>query len=154
MMTRGWVAFLFWAVVISGCDRGSAGLATLDGGSIDTTGKILLVNYWAEWCKPCREEIPELNRFDREHENVLVLGVNYDAPAPERSRAQAQELGIEFPVLASDPSATWGRQRPEVLPTTLVIDSDGRWVTTLVGPQTEEDLQRAVASLSSAGEAD
>ncbi|MFI2810478.1 MULTISPECIES: TlpA disulfide reductase family protein [Microbulbifer] len=138
------------AAAISGCDRDDReqALATIDGESVDTGGKVLLVNYWAEWCAPCREEIPELNRFDRAHDNVLVLGVNYDAPPAEQAREQAGKLGIEFPVLATDPAATWGQQRPSVLPSTLVIGSDGRWVTTLVGPQTEADLGRAVDNLA------
>lgn len=109
---------------------------------------MLLVNYWAEWCAPCREEIPELNRFAREAEGILVLGVNYDQPPAETTHAQMEKLGIEFPVLSTDPAARWGRPRPTVLPSTFVIGADGHWRATLVGPQTEESLRAAVASLS------
>lgn len=112
-------------------------------------GRILVVNYWAEWCKPCREEIPELNHFAAElADTVLVLGVNYDLPPAAENRAQMEKLDIRFPVLAEDPAARWNQPRPEVLPSTLVIDGSGRWRATLVGPQTEESLRQAVRQIT------
>jgi thiol-disulfide isomerase/thioredoxin len=119
-------------------------LSDLDGQPIDPAGKVLLVNYWAEWCKPCREEIPELNQIARGAHDVVVVGVNFDLPEPRENRAQAQKMGIEFPQLAAEPIERWGRQRPAVLPTTFVIGADGRWRETLYGPQTVEKLVAAV----------
>jgi thiol-disulfide isomerase/thioredoxin len=143
-----WAACLWLAAAISGCER-SAQFADIDGAAIDPGGRILLINYWAEWCKPCREEIPELNQFAREQaQRVLVLGVHYDQLPAEQIREQMAGLGIEFPVLASDPAALWDQPRPQVLPSTLVIDGSGRWRATLVGPQTEESLRLAVRELS------
>ncbi|AOS98583.1 Thiol-disulfide oxidoreductase ResA [Microbulbifer aggregans] len=111
---------------------------------METSGKTLLINYWAEWCKPCREEIPELNAIAAEHDDILVLGVNYDALPAEEIAAQAEKLGIEFPVLADDPATLWQRPRPQVLPSTFVIGPDNRWKATLVGPQTAASLVSAL----------
>ncbi|GAA5523768.1 thiol-disulfide oxidoreductase ResA [Microbulbifer aestuariivivens] len=107
-------------------------------------GKTLLINYWAEWCKPCRKEIPELNALAAEYDDVLVLGVNYDALPAAEIAAQARRLGIEFPVISDDPAGLWQRPRPQVLPSTFVIGPDNRWRATLVGPQTVETLASAL----------
>jgi len=140
-----WAAWLWLAVAAtSGCEH-RGGLATIDGERLDPTGKVLLVNYWAEWCKPCREEIPELNHFARTHDQVLVVGVNYDRPPAGMLAKLGKKMGIEFPLLADDPAARWKQKRPEVLPTTFVIDAAGQWREALVGPQTEDSLAEAVA---------
>lgn len=129
---------------ISGCDGSAGQLTGVDGEAIEPAGRLLLVNYWAEWCKPCREEIPEFNEFVRNNDGVLVIGVNYDPLPVEKLKAQAEKMGIEFPVLAAEPADRWGQPRPVVLPTTFVIGADGRWRATLVGPQTAESLEAAV----------
>ncbi|SDZ89898.1 TlpA family protein disulfide reductase [Microbulbifer marinus] len=138
------VACLWLAAAISACSDGAGELATIDGESIEPSGKVLLVNYWAEWCKPCREEIPELNHLAGGDAGVQVVGVNYDQLPAATIAAQAAKLGIEFPVLAAEPAGRWGQPRPEVLPTTFIIGADGEWRQTLVGPQTEESLRAAL----------
>ena len=145
------LACLLLVAATSACDRDASRLETIGGGAVVTEGKVLLVNYWAEWCKPCREEIPELNHFAGEAGDVQVVGVNYDQLPPETIVVQAQKLGIEFPLLLEDPAARWGQARPSVLPSTFIIGTDGRWRATLVGPQTLEDLRAAVAVLDGAG---
>lgn len=106
-------------------------------------GQWVVINYWARWCKPCIEEIPELNALDRAYDGITVLGVNYDGAKGEELKAQATELGVAFALLEQDPAAELGVRRPVVLPTTLVVDPDGRHHTTLVGPQTAASLVRA-----------
>ena len=105
----------------------------------------LLINYWAQWCKPCIEEIPELNEFAREHTgDVIVYGVNYDQASGEQLLAQAAELNIEFPLLATDPAPALGYARPMVLPTTILVSPDGVIHARLLGPQTRDSLLRAM----------
>lgn len=142
-----WVTCLWFAAVISGCDGGAGQLAIVDGEALNPDGRVLLVNYWAEWCKPCREEIPELNRFAHDTDGVLVVGVNFDQPPPEENLRQAQKMGIEFPVLAAEPPGRWEQPPPQVLPITFVVDGKGRWRATLVGPQTMETLEAAVSQI-------
>jgi thiol-disulfide isomerase/thioredoxin len=108
-------------------------------------GQWVLVNYWARWCKPCIEEIPELNQLDASREDVTVLGVNFDGVQGEELAQQESELGVAFTTLAKDPAADIGVPRPVVLPTTLVLNPAGEVVATLLGPQTLESLSEAIA---------
>lgn len=103
------------------------------------TGQWRIVNYWAIWCVPCREEIPELNAINRETE-LTVFAVNYDGQQGEALRAQADELGIAFALLEQDPGPGLGIERPRVLPTTLLVSPNGEVTDTLAGPQTRETL--------------
>ena len=105
-------------------------------------GQWVVINYWAIWCKPCIQEIPELNKL-AEMPQVTVLGVNYDGISGEELDQQLQKLGVTFPTLKTDPAAQLGLARPVVLPTSLVLDPQGQLSDTLVGPQTLETLATA-----------
>ena len=127
-------------LALAGCGERRGPLAPME----DHLGDWVLINYWAEWCKPCIREVPELNSLDEE-KNITVLGVNYDGATGEALAGQIEALDIAFAQLPADPAAELGIDRPQVLPTTVVIDPDGRRVATLVGPQTAESLRKAMA---------
>ena len=120
----------------------------------DTTGKgyrfaemqgnTVVINYWAVWCAPCIKEIPELAALGDNHDDIMVFGVNYDFPDAETMAQQISELEITFPVFARDPHTDFGIEKPEVLPTTLIIDPGGVLQHVLVGPQTEASLLSAI----------
>ncbi len=114
-------------------------------------GHWTVINYWAEWCKPCIKEIPELNELAREYPDLAVVGVNFDGAVDEELANQISQLGIAFPVLAEDPAARLGIPRPAVLPTTLILDPQGKLAHTLVGPQTLESLVQAVGQSTDGG---
>ena len=133
MAQRRFYGLLILPILLLGCSEEP----TLAG-----SGSWRVVNYWAIWCTPCREEIPELNRL-AEQEYITVLGVNFDAKQGESLITDSMELGIEFPTI-DDPSDVLGIARPDKLPTTLVIDPDDNIVSTLVGPQTEESLAKII----------
>ena len=96
-----------------------------------------VINYWAIWCKPCREEIPELNQLNQ-IENVVVLGVNFDGKVGEALVSDA--VISELPLTSLMTRAYLNITRPSVLPTTLVLSPEGTLVATLVGPQTAESI--------------
>ncbi len=129
----------FLSLAACGGERDENGPPTLDG----LKGQWVVINYWARWCKPCIEEIPELNELDHDFDTITVLGVNYDGATGEDLKAQATELGVAFKLLEHDPSAELGVRRPVVLPTTLIVAPDGTLKTTLVGPQTVDTLVAA-----------
>jgi thiol-disulfide isomerase/thioredoxin len=109
----------------------------------NSSGTWRVINYWAQWCKPCIKEIPELNELAHKHPEITVLGVNYDGATGEQLAQQVAELGITFTNLATDPAAELGMERPRVLPTTVILTPTGELSTTLVGPQTLASLLRA-----------
>ncbi|MFN8164071.1 MAG: TlpA disulfide reductase family protein [Solirubrobacterales bacterium] len=110
-------------------------------------GKPALINFWASWCDPCREEAPEIERLARSlHGTATVVGVDY-TDEEASARAFLRRYGVTYPVL-SDPNGTFGaRYGFSGLPTTVVLDSRGRIVQTLRGPQTVADLRQALASV-------
>ena len=120
-------------------------LASLDKSAYQ--GRWVVINYWAKWCKPCIKEIPELNALDRKYPQVAVLGVNFDEARGEELLTQIDSLGIEFPVILQEPSAVLGTQLPKVLPTTLILDPDGKLVATMVGPQDLASLALATGQV-------
>jgi thiol-disulfide isomerase/thioredoxin len=106
-------------------------------------GQWVVINYWAQWCKPCIEEIPHLNTLDRDYAQVTVLGVNYDGASGADLEQQRQQLGVAFASLDADPAEQLGKPRPVVLPTTFIVNPDGELVEELIGPQTLESLALA-----------
>lgn len=120
-------------------------LACSDGGEPAATpgrdGRWLVINYWAVWCAPCREEIPELNRLASEQAaRVAVLGVEFDGKTGPALAAARSTLGIAF--ASADPALleALALARPMVLPTTYVVDPAGVLRHTLQGPQTYSSL--------------
>lgn len=122
-------------LTLSGCNPAS---------EMPGEGTWRVINYWAIWCTPCREEIPELNALNQ-LEDVTVLGVNFDGKTGAELTHHRQQLGIEFASLGLDPMAFFGTPKPQVLPTTLLVNPSGVLVATLVGPQTGKTLTAALA---------
>lgn len=108
-------------------------------------GQWRVVNIWARWCKPCWQEMPELNQFYALQglSGIKVLGYNFDQLQQEELKHLKIEMNIQFPVLVSWPEV-W--QFPDVtgLPATLLISPDNRLVKVLWGPQTVSSLNAEV----------
>ena len=112
----------------------------------DLRGSPALINFWASWCDPCRQEAPELERLSRSMPSgARLVGVDY-TDREDSAREFIREYHWTFPIL-SDPNGVFGaRFSFSGLPTTVAIDARGRIVETLRGPQTENDLRRAIAA--------
>ena len=112
-------------------------------------GRWLVINYWAEWCGPCRKEVPELNRLAEElaARPVQVLGVNFDALQGDELRRVAEALGIRYINLASDPAARLRLEPSPVLPVTWLVDPQGRVRERLAGEQTAVGVKAKLAAL-------
>ncbi|MBX3507311.1 MAG: TlpA family protein disulfide reductase [Parvibaculum sp.] len=103
----------------------------------DFRGKLVLLNLWATWCAPCREEMPELDRLEAElgGEAFKVLALSVDSTGPEVPAAFLEQIGIEHLALYHDPSAkanfTLGAFG---LPTTILISPEGLEIGRMAGP--------------------
>jgi thiol-disulfide isomerase/thioredoxin len=114
----------------------------------DWRGKWVVINYWAEWCAPCRQEIPELNGLwaNRDPNRLVVVGVNFDGVDGEDLVALVAKMQIAYPVIVGAPGEHWGYPTPSVLPTSVLIGPDGAVAATLVGPQSRASLEAAMSA--------
>ena len=130
-------------------------METLDGRSIsmaDQRGKVVLVNFWATWCGPCREEIPFLVRLaERYPDHLTVIGVSEDHGSTDGVAAFAGQYGVNYPIVMSTPEIKRAFPGVFALPTSFVIDPEGRIVESHVGlisPVILEQETRYLTSLT------
>lgn len=107
-------------------------------------GKVLVVNFWATWCAPCREEMPMFTRFQRDMgpKGVQFVGIAVDQP--DKVRQFAAELGLNYPTViggygAMELSKALGNS-VMALPFTVVVDREGRVAHTQLGQLKEQQL--------------
>jgi cytochrome c biogenesis protein CcmG/thiol:disulfide interchange protein DsbE len=108
-------------------------------------GRVVLVNLWATWCTPCREEMPALESlYERERRHgLVVLGVD-QGEAAAVAGAFARRSGVHYPILL-DEDQRYGRAYAAIgLPTTLIVDRSGHIVRGVDGPLTLAQMQDAV----------
>jgi len=109
----------------------------LEGRTISTKdwkGKVTLVNFWATWCPPCREEIPALIKLqDVYRDQLQIIGVSFDEGSVDDVRAFVREHKMNYPVVMSTPELQKGFPGVFALPTTFVLDRDVRTVQKHVG---------------------
>ena len=108
-----------------------------------------IVNYWSEWCAPCRIEIPMFNAISRElaTSNISVVGVNFDEDPREVTLDIAEEMGIEFPVLTLEQVEKLNLRPPDVMPTTYILSPTNEVVAKLIGMQSREDILTQLSDL-------
>jgi thiol-disulfide isomerase/thioredoxin len=97
-------------------------------------GKVVFVNFWATWCPPCREEIPALVALQEKYKDkIVVVGISEDEIPPSEVRGYAAAQSINYPVAMTTPELRKIFRGVTALPTTFVIDREGRLVQKHVG---------------------
>ena len=140
------IACLCCFVSIAAADPVDFELEGLDGETYklsDYRGKWVLVNYWATWCPPCREELPELEVFHSNHKDkdAVVLGVAMERISKERLQKFVDDQFLSYPILMMNPAASTELGRVPGLPTSYLINPKGELAARQVGPVTLEDLE-------------
>lgn len=144
-----WVALAFMLcsfAALAGAQEDDFTLPDMDGRAhslSDYRGKWVLVNYWATWCPPCLEELPELEVFHSGAAGkAVVLGVNMEAIAKPRLRAFVEQQFLSFPILVAgeSPSRDQLIGPVEGMPTSYLVTPEGEVVARQVGQITAEAI--------------
>ena len=161
------VAILVWAAprllphvgALVGVDSGPATspqyrYVTLDGEEISDEslrGKVVLVNFWATWCTPCRVEMPLLEQMAARHKDAgfVIVGLAVDRVSTEQVRAFVKDRGVTYPIAHVDGAAEQVFGGVRGYPTSFLIDRTGKIRQAVIGPIGPLSLEPAVRRLLS-----
>jgi peroxiredoxin len=115
----------------------------------DYRGKIVLLNFWATWCAPCRVEMLALMAlYEKYHSQGLeIIGVSMDDGGQERVAKFVNEMKINYPVLLGDSSVADNYGGLRLLPQTIFITRDGKIVQTAIGMRSGKDFETIIEQL-------
>jgi thiol-disulfide isomerase/thioredoxin len=110
-------------------------------------GKWVLVNYWATWCPPCLEEIPDLIAMHgNKKNNIVVIGIALDYRTAKQVTDFAEGLLVNYPIVLGNPQLVNQIGPVQGLPTTYLFNPDGKMVAQQVGAITREAVESYIAS--------
>jgi len=103
----------------------------------DYRGRVVLLNFWATWCMPCRIEMPDLEKLYRslEDRGFVVVGISSDVFGARKVEPFVRKLGLTFPILLDPDSITTELYGAFKLPITYLVDREGNLVSRFVGPK-------------------
>ena len=140
---------------IQAADRKTAPDFTLDDASgrpvklSDQRGRVVLLNFWATWCPPCRVEIPWFVEFQKEYgqRDFSVLGVSFDADGWKSVRPYIERAKVNYPVMIGSDSFAQLYGGLDSVPTTLIIDKSGRIAAIHVGLCTRSEYEADIKAV-------
>ncbi|MBF0328844.1 MAG: TlpA family protein disulfide reductase [Nitrospirae bacterium] len=114
----------------------------------DFKGKLVVLRFWADWCKSCEIEMPALDRVYKKHvqKNIVILAINV-GQTKEIAEDYARKLELSYPVLLDQSSKIAKSYGVVGLPTTIIIDRDGRLKKKIIGETGGEALEKIIAEL-------
>lgn len=113
----------------------------------DVQGKWLVINFWATWCAPCLKEMPDLESFYQNHKEIAkVWGVSFEDSSIEAIREFVSKLNVSYPILGHEQNPKTGYGNVNVLPTTFIIDQQGKFFHRFEGPISEQDIVEIINS--------
>lgn len=123
----------------------------LDGQLVSTAqlhGKVVIVNFWATWCPPCQEEIPEMMELQKEFQGKLqIVGVSMDDGPPQGVKDFADKIGMNYPIVMGSDALSEEYGGIPALPTSFVVDPEGRVVQKHVGLYPKEVYDNEIRAL-------
>jgi thiol-disulfide isomerase/thioredoxin len=129
-------------------------LKTIDGRVFDLAdykGKVVLLNFWATWCPPCRQEIPELIKIQRQYRNrgLQIVGVTYPPENSSDVRHFARRRKMNYPIVLGTKETKLMFSASETLPVTVIIDSAGNLRDAIEGIMYPDEFDQKVKPLFS-----
>ena len=158
LLTKSLLAsFFFIATSASALELGQVApdftLKSMAGTNLNLTeqrGKIIVINFWASWCGPCRKEMPVLQKFYEKYQDlgVSVWGVNVEQEN-QAGRDFLADLNLTFPILFDETNTISASYQVEAMPTTIIIDRDGvvRYAFQGYKPGYEKKYAKAIKKL-------
>jgi len=130
-----------------GKPAGDFKLKDLDGNEVtlsELRGKVVLIDFWATWCAPCREELPSIAKLSAAYhdKDVVVLGINDEDRATVKHYLEKQ--GLALTVLMDSGQKVHGQYGCHALPTVVIVNRDGAVTAQYVGGRSEEELRTAL----------
>lgn len=126
-------------------------LETTEGKTLklsDYKGKVVIVDFWATWCPPCRRGIPDLIEIQKEYGSaVAVIGISVDQDTKNDVVPFMQKMGINYPVVYGDAQTAQAYGGIESIPTSFVIDQKGDIAANNVGLVSKSDLTQTIDKL-------
>ena len=112
-------------------------------------GKVVMINFWATWCPPCRAEMPDLVRLQREYgkKGLQVIGITYPPEKLDRVRRFARSLKVNYPIILGTSQLKDRFSSDENLPLTIVIDRNGKVSDIIVGILLHEEFDEKIKPL-------
>jgi cytochrome c biogenesis protein CcmG/thiol:disulfide interchange protein DsbE len=124
-------------------------LEQLDGGTwrlSEHQGQVVLINYWASWCGPCKTETPGLVRMAESMPGLAVVGISMDTGDKTPVRSFVRQMKVGYPVVFPEAMSQMASGMVG-LPTTLLVDKQGRVAKTYVGETREREFRKDVAAV-------
>lgn len=117
--------------------------------SVDFNGKIVILDFWATWCAPCREEIPGFIALQKKYaqQGLVIIGASIDEGGASTVKLFTEKLGMNYPVVLADEEMQDQFGGIEVVPTTFVIDRKGHIVKKYPGLTDESEFEREIKPL-------
>jgi thiol-disulfide isomerase/thioredoxin len=153
-------AALLAVAILAGCSTPSKpasavpqfSLSSLEGKTVamkDLSNKVVIVDFWATWCGPCREEIPHLNELYSElkGKGLEIVGISMDTDGTDGVKDFAREFRIQYPIVMGDEKVAESFGGIIGLPTTFVIDRQGKIAKKYIGLPPAGDMRKVVKEL-------
>jgi thiol-disulfide isomerase/thioredoxin len=153
-------AALLAVAVLAGCSTPASpkpevpqfAFTSLEGKTVamkDLASKVVIVDFWATWCGPCREEIPHLNELYSELKGrgLEIVGISMDTDGTDGVKDFARQFRIQYPIVMGDEKVAESFGGIMGLPTTFIIDRKGRIAKKYIGLPPGEDMARIVKDL-------
>ena len=122
--------------------------------SADFKGKVVVLDFWATWCPPCRAEIPGFIELQNQYgkDGVAIIGASVDGRDEIAAvKKFAEKLGVNYPVVLADDDTVRAFGGVDAIPTTFIIDREGRIVSRHLGFTEKTELEKEIKTLLHAG---